>query len=37
LDPYHIVTWPLFREATLYENGEYIKVANPPYAPLTEN
>lgn len=25
-DPYHIVTWPLFREATLYENGEYIKV-----------
>ncbi|RAL68242.1 hypothetical protein DID88_008944 [Monilinia fructigena] len=24
-DPYHIVTWPLFREATLYENGEYIK------------
>ncbi|KAH8680049.1 hypothetical protein BGZ60DRAFT_467992 [Tricladium varicosporioides] len=25
LDPYHIVTWPLFREATLYENGEYIK------------
>jgi import inner membrane translocase subunit TIM50 len=26
LDPYHIVTWPLFREATLYENGEYVKV-----------
>ncbi|KAG9228912.1 putative mitochondrial import inner membrane translocase subunit tim50 [Amylocarpus encephaloides] len=25
LDPYHIVTWPLFREATLYENGEYVK------------
>lgn len=25
-DPYHIVTWPLFREATLYEKGEYIKV-----------
>ncbi|KAH7403128.1 hypothetical protein BKA64DRAFT_574374 [Cadophora sp. MPI-SDFR-AT-0126] len=25
LDPYHIVTWPLFREATRYENGEYIK------------
>ncbi|PQE23037.1 NLI interacting factor-like phosphatase protein [Rutstroemia sp. NJR-2017a WRK4] len=24
-DPYHIVTWPLFREATLYEKGEYIK------------
>lgn len=26
LDPYHIVTWPLFREATNYKNGEYIKV-----------
>jgi import inner membrane translocase subunit TIM50 len=26
LDPFHIVTWPLFREATLYEKGEYIKV-----------
>jgi import inner membrane translocase subunit TIM50 len=26
LDPFHIATWPLFREATLYENGEYIKV-----------
>ncbi|KAL3422228.1 mitochondrial import inner membrane translocase [Phlyctema vagabunda] len=25
LDPYHIVTWPLFREATMYENGEYVK------------
>lgn len=25
-DPFHIVTWPLFREATLYENGEYVKV-----------
>ncbi|KAH7336576.1 hypothetical protein BKA65DRAFT_402558 [Rhexocercosporidium sp. MPI-PUGE-AT-0058] len=25
LDPFHIVTWPLFREATRYENGEYIK------------
>ena len=29
LDPYHIVTWPLFREATLYENGEYVKVCSP--------
>ena len=28
LDPYHIVTWPLFREATLYENGEYVKVSH---------
>jgi mitochondrial import inner membrane translocase subunit TIM50 len=26
LDPYRIVTWPLFREATMYKNGEYIKV-----------
>lgn len=26
LDPFHIVTWPLFREATMYENGEYVKV-----------
>ncbi|POS83290.1 hypothetical protein EPUL_004430 [Erysiphe pulchra] len=25
LDPYHIIMWPLFREATLYENGEYTK------------
>jgi mitochondrial import inner membrane translocase subunit TIM50 len=25
LDPYRIVNWPLFREATLYKNGEYIK------------
>lgn len=25
LDPYHIIMWPLFREATLYENGKYIK------------
>lgn len=30
LDPYHIVTWPLFREATLYEKGEYIKVPSHP-------
>lgn len=26
LDPYRIVTWPLFREATRYKGGEYIKV-----------
>ena len=26
LDPFHIVMWPLFREATRYEKGEYIKV-----------
>jgi import inner membrane translocase subunit TIM50 len=33
LDPYHIVTWPLFREATLYEDGEYVKVS-PNYGQL---
>jgi import inner membrane translocase subunit TIM50 len=26
LDPYRIVPWYLFREATKYKNGEYIKV-----------
>lgn len=26
LDPYKIVMWPLFREATRYKDGEYIKV-----------
>ncbi|PSN64920.1 HAD-like protein [Corynespora cassiicola Philippines] len=25
LDPFRVVMWPLFREATRYENGEYIK------------
>ncbi|KAL9045264.1 MAG: hypothetical protein Q9214_001668 [Letrouitia sp. 1 TL-2023] len=25
LDPYRIIMWPLFREATRYKNGEYIK------------
>ncbi|KAK2744614.1 mitochondrial inner membrane protein required for protein import [Myotisia sp. PD_48] len=25
LDPYRIIRWPLFREATRYEDGEYIK------------
>jgi import inner membrane translocase subunit TIM50 len=30
LDPFHIVQWPLFREATLYEKGEYIKVRESP-------
>ena len=28
LDPYRIVMWPLFREATWYKNGEYIKVSS---------
>lgn len=25
LDPYHIITWPLFREATKYKDGEIVK------------
>ncbi|KAF3038632.1 mitochondrial inner membrane protein required for protein import [Didymella heteroderae] len=25
LDPFRLVMWPLFREATRFENGEYIK------------
>jgi import inner membrane translocase subunit TIM50 len=28
LDPFRIVMWPLFREATRYEKGEYVKVCN---------
>jgi import inner membrane translocase subunit TIM50 len=28
LDPFRIVMWPLFREATRYEKGEYIKVSS---------
>lgn len=28
LDPYRIIRWPLFREATLYKDGEYVKVGN---------
>lgn len=27
LDPYRIIRWPLFREATFYSKGEYIKVS----------
>jgi mitochondrial import inner membrane translocase subunit TIM50 len=27
LDPYRIIRWPLFREATLYKKGEYVKVS----------
>jgi import inner membrane translocase subunit TIM50 len=26
LDPYHLIMWPLFREATRYEGGDYVKV-----------
>ena len=29
LDPYRIIRWPLFREATRYKDGEYIKVSGP--------
>jgi len=29
LDPFRIAQWPLYREATYYENGEYVKVWNP--------
>ncbi|PGH04006.1 hypothetical protein AJ80_08590 [Polytolypa hystricis UAMH7299] len=25
LDPYRIIRWPLFREATKYEDGDYVK------------
>ena len=28
LDPYRVVMWPLFREATRYQKGEYIKVGD---------
>lgn len=28
LDPYGVIRWPLFREATLYKDGGYIKVRN---------
>jgi mitochondrial import inner membrane translocase subunit TIM50 len=31
LDPYRIIRWPLFREATLYKNGEYVKVGSQSY------
>ena len=27
LDPFRIIAWPLFREATRYKNGQYIKVS----------
>lgn len=29
LDPFRLVMWPLFREATRFENGEYVKVRSP--------
>jgi import inner membrane translocase subunit TIM50 len=28
LDPYHFMTFPLFREATRYEKGQYVKVGS---------
>ena len=33
LDPYKVIMWPLFREATRYKKGKYIKVS---YAKLLE-
>jgi import inner membrane translocase subunit TIM50 len=27
LDPFRIIRWPLFREATKYKDGEYVKVS----------
>jgi import inner membrane translocase subunit TIM50 len=27
LDPFRMIMWPLFREATRYEGGEYVKVS----------
>jgi import inner membrane translocase subunit TIM50 len=30
LDPFHIIQWPLFREATKYESGHYVKVCGFP-------
>jgi import inner membrane translocase subunit TIM50 len=29
VDPYHFIMWPLFREATRYDNGDYVKVCAP--------
>ncbi|KAL8719689.1 MAG: hypothetical protein Q9225_003321 [Loekoesia sp. 1 TL-2023] len=36
LDPYRVVMWPLFREATRYKNGEYIKDLNYLNRPLSK-
>lgn len=33
LDPYSTIRWPLFREATLYEEGGYVKVRMISHAP----
>lgn len=32
LDPYRIIRWPLFREATRYKDGEYVKVCFCPFS-----
>lgn len=29
MDPWHFIVFPLFREATRYENGHYVKVIDP--------
>jgi mitochondrial import inner membrane translocase subunit TIM50 len=31
LDPFHIIMWPLFREATKFQDGEVVKVSCPKY------
>lgn len=37
LDPFRLIMWPLFREATRFEKGEYIKVsALPLHFPITQ-
>jgi import inner membrane translocase subunit TIM50 len=35
LDPFRLVMWPLFREGTRFEKGEYIKVCRP-FSPNTQ-
>lgn len=35
LDPYRIIRWPLFREATKYKDGEYVKVCFASFFPLS--
>jgi mitochondrial import inner membrane translocase subunit TIM50 len=37
LDPYMMIRWPLFREATVYEDNGYIKVSFPRFVVLDES
>lgn len=34
LDPYHFIMWPLFREATKYKDGEWVKVSEAAFLSL---